>query len=65
VCILALNYGLTLFPRTDHALRMLAVTLGLSIAASLMIPLMGWVVLFAGLIHSTRRLPRWATLEEA
>ncbi len=64
VCVLALNYGLTLFPRSDHALRMLAVTLGLSIAASLMIPLMGWIVLFAGLIHSTRRLPRWATLEE-
>ena len=64
VCVLALNYGLTLFPRTDHALRMLAITLGLSIAASLMIPLMGWIVLLAGLIHSTRRLPRWATLEE-
>jgi hypothetical protein len=65
VCTLGANYGLTLFPRSDHAARMLAVTLGLSIAASLMIPLMGWVILLAGWIHSARRLPRWFALEEA
>jgi hypothetical protein len=27
--------------------------------ASIMIPLLGWAVLFAGLIHSSLRLARW------
>jgi hypothetical protein len=61
---LGANYGLTLYPRSDQAQRVLGLTLGLSIAASLMIPLLGWVTLATGLIHSARRLPRWATLEE-
>lgn len=61
---LGANYGVTLFPHADQAHRVLSLTLGLSIAASLMIPLMGWVTLATGLIHSARRLPRWATLEE-
>lgn len=63
--VLGAHYGLTLFPRTDHALRVLSITLGLTIAASLMIPLVGWILLLTAVIHSARRLPRWSQLEEA
>jgi hypothetical protein len=63
--LLAVNYGVTLFPHEDAAQRMYALSLGLAVAGSLMIPLMGWIVLLAAVIHSTRRLPRWARLEES
>jgi hypothetical protein len=63
ITMLAVNYGLTLYPRADSAQRMLALSLGLAIAGSLMIPLMGWIVLLTGLVHSARRLPRWNRLE--
>jgi hypothetical protein len=43
---------------------MYALSLGLSVAASLMIPLMGWFVLITGVIHSARRLGRWSRLED-
>jgi hypothetical protein len=65
IAALGVNYGVTLFPRADLARRLLALSLGLAVAASLMIPLSGWVLLIAGVIHSARRLPRWARLEEA
>jgi len=60
---LAIQYSLTLFPRAERAARMLTLSLGLAIAASLMIPLSGWIVLLTAVIHSARRLPRWARLE--
>jgi hypothetical protein len=63
ITMLAVNYGLTLYPRADAAQRMFALSLGLAIAASLMIPLAGWFVLLAGVLHSLRRLPRWPRLE--
>ncbi len=65
IAALAVNYGVTLFPRADLAQRMLGLSLGLAVAASLMIPLMGWVVLASAILHSARRLPRWSRLEEA
>jgi hypothetical protein len=65
IAALAVNYGVTLFPRADLAQRLLGLSLGLAVAASLMIPLLGWIVLLAAVIHSARRLPRWHRLEEA
>jgi hypothetical protein len=65
VAALGVNYGVTLFPRADVARRLLALSLGMAVAASLMIPLAGWVLLLTGLLHSARRLPRWCRLEEA
>lgn len=62
--VLAVNYGLTLFPRAPVAHRMFALSLGLAMAASLMIPLSGWVVLATAVAHSARRLPRWPRLED-
>jgi hypothetical protein len=65
IAALAVNYGVTLFPRADVAQRMLGLSLGLAVAGSLMIPLMGWLVLASAVIHSTRRLARWSRLEES
>jgi hypothetical protein len=65
ITLLGVNYGITLFPRHDLAQRFYAVWLGFSIAASLMIPLMGWLVLIAAVIHSALKLRHWAQREEA
>jgi hypothetical protein len=64
VAVLGINYGVTLFPRADVAERMLGLSLGLATAASIMIPLSGWIVLLTAILHSARRLPRWSRLEE-
>jgi hypothetical protein len=64
IALLAVNYGITLFPRADLAQRMFSLSLGLCLAASLMIPLMGWIVLLSAILHSARRLPRWSRLED-
>jgi hypothetical protein len=61
---LGVNYGVTLFPRPDVARRMLGLSLALAVAASVMLPLSGWIVLLAAVIHSALRLPRWSRLEE-
>jgi hypothetical protein len=63
--LLGTNYAVTLYPRAHHAQRLLALSLGLAVAASLMVPLMGWIVLATAVIHSARRLPRWARIESA
>ena len=65
IATLGVNYGVTLFPRADVARRMLGLSLALAMAASVMIPLSGWIVLLSAVIHSARRLPRWSRLEEA
>jgi len=65
ITVLGVNYGVTLFPRGDVAGRIFGLSLGLAMAASVMIPLIGWVVLLAAVLHSARRLPRWSRLEEA
>jgi len=63
--VLGANYAITLYPRAEHAQRVLALSLALAIAASLMIPLVGWVLVFTALLHSARRLPRWTRQEIA
>ncbi len=65
IAVLGVNYGLTLFPRADVARRMLGLSLGLAMAASIMLPLSGWIILLTAVLHSARRLPRWASIEEA
>jgi hypothetical protein len=65
IALLGVNYGITLFPRVDVASRMLGLSLGLAMAASIMLPLSGWLILLTAVLHSARRLPRWARLEEA
>lgn len=62
--VLAVNYGLTLFPRAPAAHRMFTLSLGLAMAASFMLPLSGWIVLATAVAHSARRLPRWERLED-
>lgn len=62
---LGVNYATTLFPRADVAGRQLTLTLVVAMAASFVLPLSGWVVLLTALLHSARRLPRWAWTEEA
>ena len=62
--VLGINYGVTLFPRVDVASRMLGLSLVLAMAASIMLPLSGWIILLTAVLHSARRLPRWAWLEE-
>jgi hypothetical protein len=62
---LGANYAVTLFPRADVAARQLTLSLAFALAASFILPLSGWVVLLTAFLHSGRRLPRWAWLEEA
>jgi hypothetical protein len=62
---LGANYAVTLFPRGDHAERILGIALAVSLAASLMFYFLGWAVLLAALFHSARRLPRWPLQEAA
>jgi hypothetical protein len=64
IAALGVNYGVTLFPRADVAQRLLGLSLGLAVAASIMIPLSGWVVLLFAVAHSARRLTQWPRLEE-
>uniref|UniRef100_A0A832MN22 Uncharacterized protein n=1 Tax=Eiseniibacteriota bacterium TaxID=2212470 RepID=A0A832MN22_UNCEI len=65
VGLLGASLAVSLHPRTDHARRLLGLWLGLALAASLMIPLLGWVVLLAALAHALRRVPRWRAPEAA
>jgi hypothetical protein len=62
---LGANYAITLFPRAEHAERILAIALSVSLAASLMIYFLGWILLLFALLHSARRLRRWAWQEAA
>jgi hypothetical protein len=61
---LAVHYAQTVFPRAEQARRLYELSLGLAIVGSLLIPLLGWIVLLTAVIHSARRLPRWAALED-
>jgi hypothetical protein len=65
VAVLGANYAITLFPRADHAERILGIALAIALAASLMFYFVGWAVLLVALLHSARRLPRWPLQEEA
>ena len=61
---LAIQLQLTLYPRHEPALRLFGLMLVLALVCSLMIPLLGWVVLLAAVVHSSRRLSRWWRLED-
>ncbi len=63
--VLGAQLGLSLHPRADQARRVLGMTLMVAVAASLMIPLLGWALLLAALAHSALRLPRGAASEAA
>jgi hypothetical protein len=60
--MLGVHYGMTMPP--GAAARVLTLTLTIATAASIMIPLLGWILLLAAVIHSARRVPRWSYLEE-
>jgi hypothetical protein len=63
ITVLGVNYAISLYPRSEQAQRLLAMTLGLAMAGSLMIPLMGWIVLLTAVLHSLRRVARWRGAE--
>ena len=58
VATLGLHHALSLYPDARAASRVTTTWLGVSVAASLMIPLLGWIVLFAGAVHAARRVAR-------
>ena len=59
IALLGLHYAITIAPQASAAENLYYAWLGVAVAGSLMVPLMGWGVLIAGLIHSTRRLRVW------
>ena len=59
IVVFGANLGVTLYPRADHARRVLALSLALAMTASFILPLAGWVLLLTALLHSARRLPPW------
>ena len=61
--LLCLHDGMTLGHNAAAAQRFLTLTLAISMAASIMIPLLGWIVLLTAVVHSARRVPRWARIE--
>lgn len=63
LALLGVHLGLSLFPRTAAARRVLGITLGLMAIVSTAFFLMGWVVLVAAILHSARRLSRWQRAE--
>jgi len=63
ITVLGVHYGITLYPRAEHAQRMLLLSLAIAMAASVMIPMLGWVLLLTAVLHSARRVPRWDRLE--
>lgn len=64
LALLGVNFGLSLFPHTDAARRLLGLTLALMAIISTVLYLMGWVVLLAAILHTARRLPRWERASE-
>ena len=62
ITLLGVHYGMTL-GNASVAQRFLTLTLAIAMATSIMIPLLGWIVLLTAVIHSARRVPRWARLE--
>lgn len=58
IALLGLHHGLTLPSRPSAAEGLYVGWLAVMLAASWMIPLLGWILLVAALLHSLRRLPR-------
>ena len=65
VAFLGLHYGLTLAPRATAAENLYYGWLAVAVVASWMVPLLGWTVMFAGIVHSGRRLSRAARQDAA
>jgi len=63
--LLGLHVGLSLPGRPGPAEGFYYGWLGVGLIGSLAIPLFGWVLLVAGLVQATRRLPHWRTPEVA
>ena len=59
ISVFGANLAVTLYPRGDHARRVLSLSLALAAVASFILPLSGWVLLLTALLHSARRLPPW------
>ena len=59
ILIFGANVAVTLYPRADHARRVFTLSLALAATASLILPLVGWVLLLTAMLHSARRLPPW------
>ena len=59
ILLFGANLAVTLYPRADHARRVLTLSLVLAATASFILPLAGWVLLLTGFLHSARRLPAW------
>lgn len=64
ITALAVNLQLTLFPQSEPALRLFMLALALAVVCSVMIPLLGWIVLLAAVLQSSRKLARWWVLED-
>jgi len=62
--LLGAQYGITIGHQAPVARRFLALTASIAMAASLMITLLGWFILLAGVVHSAVRVRRWWELEE-
>ncbi len=62
ITLLGVHYGMTI-GNAPVARLFLTLALAIALAASIMIPLLGWVLLLTAVIHSARRVPRWARLE--
>jgi hypothetical protein len=65
VVLLAVHYAISLHPNLEQAERIYSLALLMAAATSLMLPLVGWVMLLAALVHSARRVPRWTRPEGA
>ena len=65
LALLGVHVGLSLYPQTAAARRVLGIALGLMAIVSTVFFLMGWVVLVAAILHSARRLVRWERAESA
>jgi hypothetical protein len=62
--MLGASLAVSLYPRSDQAQRLFSLWVVLALAASLMIPLLGWAVLGAATLHALRRIGRWRGAEE-
>jgi hypothetical protein len=59
---LGVTYGVTLYPRVETAQRLVLLWLALALAASVMFPLAGWIILSGAFAHALRRLRVRVTL---
>jgi hypothetical protein len=61
--MLGIHFGLSLYPQTTTARRMLEVTLVVIAITSTVFFLMGWFALLVAIVVTARKLPRWERAE--